>query len=317
MDPTRFSTRLPISSSSITYVFFEGIKFYVAQHLLTTMATQGIVTENYDILKTPPKALTFDVFGTVVNWRKTVTESLIFGAAAKTSSSSRSAGLPPVVRIRLAELTAEGPEKAWGEFAQEWRNSYKVFVRNYNPETDPWMDIDAHHHRSLVILLKQWGLVGLYDENEIEDLSRVWHSLDPWDDTSAGVHLLGKKFITSTLSNGNQSLLNDLNVHGDIGFTMIQSSEDFRAYKPHSSVYLGAAKKMDLQPEEVCMVAAHLSDLKAAKDLGFRAIFVERPREEDWKVDSKEYQDAKTWVDMWVSEKEDGFLEVARRFGIK
>lgn len=267
---------------------------------------------NYDILKTPPKALTFDVFGTVVNWRETVTATLIQCAAAQTSSSSQSASLSPELRVRLSKLTNED----WGKFAQEWRDTYKKFVREFVPGETEWRDIDTHHHLSLIDLLKKWDLEDLYTEDEVETLSLIWHYLDPWADSSAGIHKLGTKFITSTLSNGNPSLLKDLQKHGNLGFKKLQSSADFKAYKPHPSTYLGAAKAMGFEPGEVAMVAAHLNDLKAARSCGFRTIYVEREREEDWSPGQEQYQDAKSWVDIWVKEEGDGFLEVAKRFGI-
>jgi len=201
--------------------------------------------------------------------------------------------------------------------AEKWRNSYKKFTKGFVPGETEWLDIDTHHHLALIDLLKSWQLEGMYTENEVEELSLIWHYLDPWTDSSAGLHKLSSKFITSTLSNGNQSLLKDLNQHGNLGFRMLQSSGDFKAYKPHPSVYLGAAKAMGVQPVNIAMVAAHLDDLKAARRLGFKTIYVERKQEEDWTSDQEEYKDAKTWVDMWVTEEEDGFIEVARRFGIE
>ena len=233
-------------------------------------------------------------------------------AASKVSSSSRSAIIEPEVRAQLARLTIDD----WGQFAQEWRNTYKQFVKSFLPGETEWKDIDTHHYLSLIDLLKKWKLEGLYTEYEVKDLSLIWHYLDPWTDSSSGLHKLGTKFVTSTLSNGNQSLLKDLDKHGNLGFKKLQSSADFKAYKPHPTVYKGAAKAMGVEPGEVAMVAAHLSDLKAARGCGFRTIYVERKQEEDWKPASEEYKDAKTWVDMWVSEGEDGFEEVARRFGL-
>lgn len=270
------------------------------------------MASEYDILKTPPKALTFDVFGTVVNWRETVTATLIQCAAAQTSSSSQSASLSPELRTRLSQLGDED----WGKFAQEWRNTYKKFTRGFVPGVTEWRDIDTHHHLALIDLLQKWGLENLYTPDEVQTLSLIWHYLDPWPDSSAGIHTLGSKFTTSTLSNGNPSLLKDLQKHGRLGFKILQSSADFKAYKPHPSTYLGAAKAMGLEPGEVAMVAAHLDDLRSARSCGFRTIYVERAREEDWSPSQEEYLDAETWVDMWVKEDEGGFLEVARRFGI-
>ena len=112
-----------------------------------------MASSSTNLTKAPPKALTFDVFGTVVNWRKTVTATLIYSAAAKVSSSSRSADISPEVRRRLSELTDE----SWGQFAQQWRDAYKVFVKGYKPNEDPWRDIDTHHRLSLIDLLKNVG----------------------------------------------------------------------------------------------------------------------------------------------------------------
>ncbi|KAF8851945.1 haloacid dehalogenase [Acephala macrosclerotiorum] len=261
------------------------------------------MSEKYDIVKDPPKALTFDVFGTVVDWRSTVVATLIRSAAAKTSSSSRSASLTLETRQRLSKLK----DSDWAQFAQEWRNSYKKYVSSFDPQKDEWKDIDTHHHLSLIDLLKKWKLEDLYTPDEIHELSLK----------------LGTKFITSTLSNGNQSLLKDLNNHGNLGFKLLQSSADFKAYKPHPSVYKGAAQVMGLKPSEVAMVAAHLNDLKAARGCGFRTVYVEREGEEDWEVGSGEWEDAKGWVDLWVRKDEGegdgdgGFLEVARRFEVE
>ncbi|EKD13884.1 uncharacterized protein L3040_005503 [Drepanopeziza brunnea f. sp. 'multigermtubi'] len=266
-----------------------------------------------DIFQSPPKALTFDVFGTVVNWRDTVVSKLIQSAAAKTSpSSSRSADLSSEVRKRLSELDDDD----WARFAAEWRKSYYLFTQAFVPGETRWRDIDTHHHLALIELLQRWGLEGLYTADELEELSRVWHFLDPWEDSSPGLRKLGTKFVTSTLSNGNQALLKDLREHGDLRFEKLQSSADFKAYKPHPSVYQGAAKAMGLQTSEVAMVAAHLADLKGARQEGFKTIYVDRPQEEAWSHDSEEYKDAKEWVDIWVKQDEGGFLELARRFGI-
>ena len=120
-----------------------------------------------DILTTPPKALTFDVFGTVVDWRKTVTLTLIRNAAAKILSSSKSAGLSPAVRLQLSKYT----DQDWGQFAQEWRNSYKEFVHNFIPGETEWKDVDTHHYEGLLELLTKWKLEGLYTKAETEDLA--------------------------------------------------------------------------------------------------------------------------------------------------
>ena len=126
---------------------------------------------NNDILKTPPKALAFDVFGTVVDWRETVTSALIQRVVAKTSSSP--GVLSPEVCVPLSRMT----DQDWGIFAQEWRNTYKKFVKGFVPGETEWRDIDTHHHVSLIGLLKKWGLEALYTEEEVEELSLVSTSI--------------------------------------------------------------------------------------------------------------------------------------------
>ncbi|KAM5352494.1 hypothetical protein ACJ41O_005216 [Fusarium nematophilum] len=253
---------------------------------------------------TKVKALTFDVFGTVVDWRSSVTEELTLRAFRKLSSN-----IPQDLKARLEGLT----EDDWGRFAQEWRSSYGKFTQSFDAEKDQWKTIDQHHHDSLVDLLKSWSLEGLYTPSEVESLSLVWHRLTPWTDSSDGIQELGRTLKTSSLSNGNISLLRDLNDFGSLGFQFLLSAERFRAYKPSPSVYLGAARELGLEPHQVAMVAAHLGDLDAARSCGLRTVYVERPREEDWAEDDERYQRAKEWVDIWITEGEEGFVTLARQ----
>jgi 2-haloacid dehalogenase len=250
------------------------------------------------------KGLVFDVFGTVVDWRPSVTEELNLRAYRKASSD-----LPRDLKARVQALS----EDDWDKFAQEWRDSYGAFCHTFDPDRDAWKDVDQHHRDSLVGLLEKWNLSGLFSESELDSLSLVWHRLQPWDDSSKGLEKLGKTYLTSTLSNGNLSLLRDLDDFGRLGFKKILSAETFRAYKPNPAVYLGAAREMGFEPEEIALVAAHLEDLAAAKSCGLRTIYIERQREEEWSKDEDKYKQAKDWVDIWVTEEEDGILAVAQK----
>ncbi|KAL7623077.1 hypothetical protein AAE478_006756 [Parahypoxylon ruwenzoriense] len=257
------------------------------------------------------KALTFDVFGTVVNWRLTVHRELVKRAREKIASPTFSS-LPEPSRARLQSMTDDD----WATFVQEWRTSYYEFTRGFVPGESEWKDIDTHHYDALHGLLQKWGIAGVFTDDEARSLSLVWHRLEPWDDSAAGIQKLGTRFVTSTLSNGNRSLLKDLNDYGGLGFRRIVSTADFGAYKPHPSTYLGAADTLGVRPEEVAMVAAHLGDLAAARSNGLRTIYVERPQEEAWGGGEERYKEAREWVDLWVAEREGGFLEVAKRLGI-
>ncbi|KAK7943428.1 haloacid dehalogenase [Apiospora aurea] len=261
------------------------------------------------------QALLFDVFGTVVDWRSTVVAELIKRDREKRDApASSSNSSPPSLQARLAELT----DQDWATFAQQWRTSYGTFTKGFVPGETAWKDIDTHHYDSLLELLERWGLAGLFrDDEETRPLSLVWHRLQPWADTAKGLALLGTRYTTSTLSNGNQELLRDLNEHGQgLGFRRLISAADFGAYKPNPKTYLGAVEALGRQPGECAMVAAHLNDLKAARSCGLRTVYVERPREEDWASQPDLIEEARSWVNVWVSADQDGFVEVARQLGI-
>ncbi|KAK3945875.1 putative haloacid dehalogenase protein [Diplogelasinospora grovesii] len=260
------------------------------------------------------KGLLFDVFGTVVDWRRSVEVFLKETASDKIASSPsfNASQVPPDTQARVRSLT----DQDWATFAQEWRNSYGKFTRGFVPGETEWKDIDTHHRDSLVELLDKWQLNGLYTPGEIERLSKVWHYLVPWPDSSQGIHKLGTRFKTATLSNGNQSLLRDLDEFGNLGFQRLISAEDFKAYKPNPATYLGACKMLGLEPQQVAMVAAHLGDLAAARSHGLRTVYVERSREEELESDDERYGEARQWVDVWISQSQAGFIELAKELGL-
>lgn len=253
------------------------------------------------------KILFFDVFGTVVDWRTSVTAELVSRGRGKIES-------PDVAHNAARERLRGLSDDDWAKFTQEWRDSYGKFTRSFVPGQSEPKDIDTHHHESLVELLGSWGIKDAFSDAETRDLSLVWHRLKPWSDSVDGLAFLNTRYETSTLSNGNAELLQDLQNFGQLGFKHLVSSWMFKAYKPHPSVYLGAAEKLGFQPEECTLVAAHLGDLRAAKDQGFRVIYVERLREEAYSKDAIE--EARQWVDLWVDEQGGGFVEVARRLKI-
>jgi 2-haloacid dehalogenase len=279
-------------------------------------------------LKTTPRALFFDVFGTCVDWRSTVVGEL--HAQSHASLNAATASLASTVRFKASDMTLEH----WGSFAQQWRDSYKQFTKLLATDpTIPWVSVDEHHLRSLRDLMGEWQIEGLWDDEQLRQISLVWHRLEPWADSALGVALLNKLFCkpcttiilarltnsdTCTLSNGNLSLLGDLRTFSNIPFTHLFSAELFGTYKPSPRVYLGAAEKLNLPPSECVMVAAHLNDLKAAKSNGLQTIYVERVGEEDWDEEEVEKAKQEGWVDLWVSGKDGskGFITVAEKLGV-
>lgn len=272
------------------------------------------------------KALTFDVFGTVVDWRSSVIDELELRVHRKLSASPGDPGAPSdTLRERIAYLNNEYNPMAhkqgagtWtSRFADAWRNSYWQFVRRQarfgqQQDAETFTTTDEHFYDSLLELIEEWLLDDLFSEEELRSFSLVWHRLKPWAGAAEGIAKLAAPplgLVTATLSNGSTAIIKDLNDFGDLGFQRQFCAESLKAYKPAPETYLGAVKELGLQPHEVAMVAAHLADLQAAKEAGLRTIYVERPREEDW---SKEMvNEAKGWVDLWVKKDEDDFNRVA------
>lgn len=256
----------------------------------------------------PPKALLTDVFGTVVDWRSTVTNHLSQSAHEKLNDPS--ASISSAVRTAASNVS-------WPKFAQLWRNSYYHFTQSYDPSSgQPFKSVDQHHCEALISLLHDHNLTGLWTDDEIQKTSMIWHFLDPWPDSSAGLAALNQRFETATLSNGNTSLLQDLAKHGNLPYKHIYGAEDFGAYKPHPDIYNGAAKALELKTSDCALIAAHLRDLEAARRCGYQTIYIERKQEESMTPEKIEEARQAGWVDMWVGVDEGGFEEVARRFGL-
>ena len=199
-------------------------------------------------------ALSFDVFGTVVDWLSS------FGREGE------------------ALARAKGLDVDWFRFADAWRGQYQPALEQVRSGARPWTPLDTLHRESLERLLGVHGIVGL-DERELDHLNRAWHRLDPWPDVVPGLTRLRRRFILATLSNGNVALMVNLARHGGLPWDAILGAEVARAYKPQPAAYLTTAALLGLRPDQCLMVAAHNNDLAAARALGFRTAFVPRPTE--------------------------------------
>ena len=200
------------------------------------------------------RALCFDIFGTVVDWRS----SLIQEGRA--------------LQARLG-LAAD-----WPALADAWRAGYQPAMDLVRRGDLPWTHIDTLHRQILDRLLPQFGLAGL-DEAERDHLNRAWHRLQPWPDSVAGLTRLRRRYTLATLSNGNVSLLVNMAKAAGLPWDCVLSAELFGHYKPDAEVYLGAARLLGLAPSQVMMVAAHPADLAAAQRCGMKVAYVPRPLE--------------------------------------
>jgi len=200
------------------------------------------------------KALVFDVFGTVVDWRGSI----------------------------IREGQALGRRKKlkvdWPAFADAWRAGYRPAMARVRSGELPWTKIDDLHRMILDDLLHRFPL-GRLSEEDIDRLNRVWHRLHPWPDARAGLAKLKRKHVIATLSNGNVALLTNMAKHAKLPWDCILSAEVVRHYKPDPETYLGAADLLGVKPAELMMVAAHKDDLHAARACGLKTAFVPRPKE--------------------------------------
>ena len=201
------------------------------------------------------KALIFDVFGTVVDWRTSL----------------------------IADFTAWGEKRGikadWTALVDGWRAVYAASMDEVrkHPERG-YVILDVLHRRSLEMLVKQLSISGL-NENDLHHLTMGWHRLHAWPDSVAGLTRLKRKYIIGPLSNGNVALLTEMAKFAGLPWDLILSAELFEHYKPDPETYLGAARLLCLPPEQVMMVAAHNHDLKGAQKHGLKTAFVARPTE--------------------------------------
>lgn len=199
------------------------------------------------------RALAFDVFGTVVDWRSSLIGELeVFGKS-------------------------RGLQRDWPAFADSWRAGYAPAMDRVRRGELPWTRIDDLHRAILVDLLDAAGIRA--GDAEIDHLNRAWHRLDPWPDSVVGLTRLKQRYLITTLSNGNVSLLTNMAKHAGLPWDCVISAELFRHYKPDPEAYQGCAELLDIAPEELTLVAAHPSDLRAARAAGLGTAYVARPLE--------------------------------------
>ena len=203
------------------------------------------------------KALLFDVFGTVVDWRSSLLQEL--GNYFKDGSAST-------------------VEQDWEAFALDWRALYQPAMQRIRSGERGYVLLDELHRENLLSLLPKYGLEGL-DEAAIDHINTMWHRLQPWADSLPGMYRLRRQYVLASLSNGNIALMVNMARHSSIPWDAILGSEPTRGYKPEPKVYLRSAEMLGLAPEQCLMVAAHNDDLRAAAALGFKTAYINRPDE--------------------------------------
>lgn len=200
------------------------------------------------------RAILFDTFGTVVDWRTSLIEEMTdFGAA-------------------------RGIAADWAGLVDAWRGAYAPSMDRVRRGELPWTILDTLHRASLERLVGEFAIAGL-TAADLDWLNRGWHRLNPWPDSVPGLTRLKRHFIIAPLSNGNVALLVNLAKHAGLPWDMVFATELFAHYKPDPETYLGAARLLGLPPGAVMMAAAHNGDLRAARNCGLKTAFFPRPGE--------------------------------------
>jgi len=200
------------------------------------------------------KALLFDVFGTVVDWRTSIINEC----------------------LELEKNT--GIKGNWVKLTDMWRQNYMPSMDKVRNGEREWVNLDTLHKESLIKILKELNINGLSEKN-LNHLNTAWHRLSPWSDTVEGLNLLKSNYSISTLSNGGIDLLTNMANKQKLPWDNVFSAETFMHYKPDSETYLGAVEKLNCETHEVMLVAAHNNDLLSAKSYGLKTAFVVRATE--------------------------------------
>jgi len=204
-----------------------------------------------------PKALGFDVFGTVVDWRTSI------------ARESR----PFLDALGRQDIDA-------GVFADGWRNRYGPATKRANERGGPFVVLDVLHRENLEDLLREYGIdpVDVGDDT-LTEWNLAWHRLDPWPDTVEGLTRLKRKFPIVSLSNGSVAMMIGMSRHGGLPWDAILGAEFAGHYKLHPQAYLRTAEALAIAPSELCLVAAHHFDLAAGRACGLMTAYVDRPKE--------------------------------------
>jgi 2-haloacid dehalogenase len=203
------------------------------------------------------QALLFDTFGTVVDWRSGVARELV----------------PFFARHGRGDLNAHA-------LADAWRAQYQPAMQQVRSGARPFTRLDVLHRENLEAVLRDQGMdLGAIPEAELDELNRAWHRLDPWPDSVPGLTRLRRRFFIAPLSNGNIALLANMAKRAGLPWDAVLGAEAAQAYKPTPEAYLRTAEILGLPPAACMMVAAHNSDLAAARSCGLRTGFIPRPTE--------------------------------------
>jgi 2-haloacid dehalogenase len=237
------------------------------------------MTSDIPASMTEVKAFLHEVFGTTIDWKATLTQELSSFATLTSTRCSNQTLL----------------NKDWHLFTRKWRNGYKSYLESTHSGKTPFITIDSLNHQLLEKLILEFDIVHLWSDEEVENLSNLWHQLDPYKDTVPGVTRLSDKYVNALLSNANVKLLVDLKRHAKLNcFDYMFSAEIWKCYMPNPKLYLGSCEMLDLDPEQVAVVSSSKYILKHVKKLGLKTVYIQREDDNGEKEEEPVYEEDET-----------------------
>jgi 2-haloalkanoic acid dehalogenase type II len=203
------------------------------------------------------KAVLFDFMGTCLDWHSSIL---------------------PILPSALS------PD-AKSHFALEWRQTYFDVNAARSRNGEPPEDIDTTHRRTLLdVLDKHPDIMPLFTQDIQEKAVAAWHGQKAWPDVSEALRKLKEErgWEIYVHANGTTRLQLDLVRSSSLEFDMLFSSELLGCYKPAPENYHRALELLKMKAEECVTVAAHAYDLRGAKAVGMKTVYVRRWTDDIW-----------------------------------
>lgn len=208
-----------------------------------------------DIFK-KTKALIFDLMGTCCDWHTGIVNTM--------------QQLP----------TPSGVSRdTYSDLALGWRAGFFNEIHKRFEAGLPQENIDTTHRRVLDALLASHATLKDFWNHEVrETLVKAWHTQIPWPDVIPALTRLraSKKFYLIVLANGTTALQLSITSSANLPFHTLLSSQLLNMTKPDPEIYRRAAELMGVEVEECVMVASHAYDVRAAREVGMRSVYVRR-----------------------------------------
>ena len=206
-----------------------------------------------------PKVITFDCYGTLVQWHRAVREA----ARALLSRHSREVN----AEDRVTALADRLREVAMTQQQRPLFRGYKTVL-----------------HSSLEQALADSGYTASLDDHET--LLSFLRTIEPHPEVADALRLLRARYRVAIISNTDDDLIAGTVAAIGTPIDFVITAEQARAYKPDHRLFLHAHSVMGVTKEETIHVGmGQFTDLKVCHELGIRSVWINRvgePSNPDW-----------------------------------